>query len=53
MKTLEAEKEVLLLQWDTAIKEKEAVLAEKDLKISMLQDNVKKLTARVTLPEQS
>ena len=44
MKTLEAEEEVLQLQWDLAMKEKEAELAEKDLEISMHQDNVEHLT---------
>ena len=44
MKTLEAEKEVLQLQWDTAIKVREAELAENDMEISMLQDTIEKLT---------
>ena len=44
MKTLEAEEEVLQLQWDLAMKEKEAELAEIDLEISMHQDNVECLT---------
>ena len=44
MKTLEAEKEVLQLQWDAAIKMKEAELAENDMEISMLQDTIEKLT---------
>ena len=43
-KTLEAEKEVLQLQWDAAIKVKEAEMVEKDMEISMLQDTIKKLT---------
>ena len=46
MKTLKAEKEVLQLQWDAAIKVKEAEMVEKDMEISMLQDTIKKLTCQ-------
>ena len=35
MKTLEAEEEVLQLQWDLAMKEKEAELAEMDLEMEI------------------
>ena len=51
MKTLEAEEEVLQLQWDLAMKEKEAELAEIDLEISMHQDNVERLTKQFPFKE--